>query len=84
MGCGNLVFAHDNRFNRETLAQTGIFFKTPLQLTRVISEAERRPDRIEQKRRATSTRARAHYRWPDIVGQYAALLEQSEERRKAA
>jgi len=26
MGCGNLVFAHDNPFNRETLGSCGYFF----------------------------------------------------------
>jgi hypothetical protein len=26
MGCGNLIFAHDNAFNRETLGPCGFYF----------------------------------------------------------
>ena len=26
MGCGNLIFAHDNPFNRETLGECGTIF----------------------------------------------------------
>ena len=36
MGCGNLVFAHDNPFNRETLGDSGLFFANPEELTRSI------------------------------------------------
>lgn len=84
MGCGNLVFAHDNCFNRETLGRAGIFFADAQTLTQAIDHAEQGGFDIEQKRREAKWRARTYYRWEDIVRRYAELLEGSEPRRKAA
>lgn len=77
MGCGNLIFAHDNPFNREVLGECGMFFRNSNELTRAIHRAELDGGRVEQLRRAVAGRARARYRWPDVIASYAELLERA-------
>ena len=75
MGCGNLIFAHDNPFNRETMGSCGYFFANEVNLTEAINRAEREHVELVRLRKAAISRARTNYRWPDIVSSYAALLE---------
>jgi glycosyltransferase involved in cell wall biosynthesis len=75
MGCGNLIFAHDNSFNRETLDDCGLFFKDSAELTQEIDYAEKNEAELERWRKAASKRARDVYSWEDIISRYAALLE---------
>lgn len=75
MGCGNLIFAHDNPFNRETLGPCGYYFANVPELTKAIDLAEQEdPDRT-RLREASRARAREKYRWPDVISRYVALLE---------
>lgn len=83
MGCGNVVFAHDNPFNRETLGECGVFFSNPAELTRAIERAELEGAGLEQRRRAVMARARARYRWSDVIASYAELLERVEVKQAA-
>ena len=76
MGCGNLVFAHDNPFNRETLGSCGYFFANEMELAESIDLAEHDHAELARLRSASRSRAGANYRWPDIVSSYAELLEQ--------
>lgn len=79
MGCGNLVLAHDNPFNRETLGAAGIFFSGAGELTRAIEGVERLPQSgLDELREAARRRARANYRWEDAIERYAELLEEIE------
>jgi len=75
MGCGNLIFAHDNPFNRETLGPWGFYFSRPHELTEVIAQAERQDSELERHREGSRARVRAAYNWPDIIARYADLLE---------
>lgn len=77
MGCGNLIFAHDNPFNRETLGDCGVFFASAAELTRAINDMDQDP-RAGQLRIAAKARARSRYRWPDVIASYAALLARAE------
>jgi glycosyltransferase involved in cell wall biosynthesis len=77
MGCRNLIFAHDNSFNRETLGPCGIYFANAGELTQAIDCAEQDGALPEQLREASRSRARALYRWPDIIAKYVALLERT-------
>ena len=77
MGCGNLIFAHDNPFNRETLGDCGFYFASPKELVRAIDGAKRQDSELARLREASRSRARAKYRWPEIVARYAALLDES-------
>ncbi len=83
MGCGNLIFAHDNPFNRENLGDGGLFFKTPEELTQSIHRMERDETGRQERRKAVAARARANYRWADVISNYAELLEQREVRQVA-
>jgi glycosyltransferase involved in cell wall biosynthesis len=77
MGCGNLIFAHDNPFNRETLGNCGVFFANVDELTRAIDRMDQGAG-VERLRTAAKARARRRYRWPDIIASYAALLERAQ------
>ncbi len=77
MGCGNLIFAHDNPFNRETLGPFGFYFAGPQELTQVIEQAERMNSELTDLRNGSKSRARANYHWQDIISRYASLLEQA-------
>jgi glycosyltransferase involved in cell wall biosynthesis len=74
MGCRNLIFAHDNPFNRETLGASGIFFADEQELTSKIDNAEEGSIDLDRLRLDSMSRARLNYRWDDIVSKYAALL----------
>jgi len=80
MGCGNLIVAHDNSFNRETLDDCGLFFRDSEELARVIDDAEKNEAELERWREAARKRARDFYSWEDIISRYAALLEQALDR----
>lgn len=75
MGCGNLVFAHDNPFNRETLGSCGIYFANAPELSRALDRAEMGETDLERLREASRSRARENYHWQDIISRYLALLE---------
>lgn len=83
MGCGNLVFAHDNPFNRENLGDHGLFFANPDELARAINRMERDDAGRQERRRSLAARARASYRWPDVIAKYAELLERVDVRQAA-
>ncbi len=74
MGCGNLIFAHDNVFNRETLGTCGFYFKDAAELARAMDRAEQEGEALADLREAALERARLRYRWPNVVSSYAALL----------
>lgn len=74
MGCGNLIFAHDNPFNRETLAGCGLYFADVPELTKAIEEAEADVHDLLRLRGAAMRRAREKYRWSDVIDSYERLL----------
>ncbi len=75
MACGNLIFAHDNPFNRETLAGSGLLFRDPRQLSDLIRDAEAGRLDADALRVQAQTRARSYYSWPRIINEYAQLLD---------
>lgn len=81
MGCGNLVLAHDNPFNRETLGDEGLYFRTTVDLAATIDALESGPEDLDRRRAGARERARTFYNWNGIIEQYATLLRQSVEPR---
>lgn len=75
MGCGNVVLAHDNPFNREVLGDVGLYFSSPtdlaVELNRFIQMSE-----FEQKVRSLSARKiiDTRYTWDLIADQYEKLM----------
>jgi glycosyltransferase involved in cell wall biosynthesis len=75
MGYGNCILALDTVFNREVLADGGIFFpKDPSVLAGMIREVESNPQRVGELRRMGPERILANYTWERIAGQYETLF----------
>lgn len=75
MGCGNVVLAHDNPFNREVLGDAGLYFSTAADLALLL---QRFLQMTEHERLLRSSNGRqivsARYTWDLITAQYEALL----------
>lgn len=82
MGCGNLILAHDNSFNRETLADAGLFFSSVAGLTEIINKVETSDEDLDLLRQKAKERARTQYQWPDVVNRYIALIDAVRESRE--
>jgi glycosyltransferase involved in cell wall biosynthesis len=77
MGYGNCILALDTVFNREVLADGGIFFpRDRTVLARQIQEIERDPAMVAELRRMGPERIRANYTWEKIANQYDALFRE--------
>ncbi len=77
MGCGNLILAHDNPFNRETMDGNGLFFRGAAELAALVDHAEGGGLDGARLRAGAKLRAKTCYQWPDIVARYARALEES-------
>ena len=77
MGYGNCILALDTVFNREVLADGGIFFPRDAHvLAQQIREIEAEPARVAELRRMGPERIRANYTWEKIAGQYDQLFRE--------
>jgi glycosyltransferase involved in cell wall biosynthesis len=77
MGCGNLILAHDNPFNRETLGEDGLYFSTVEDLTATVDSVESGAEELARLRADARERARTHYNWTDVIDRYAELLREA-------
>ena len=81
MGYGNCILALDTVFNREVLAEGGIFFPADARvLAGEISEIESNPARVAELRRMGPERIRANYTWEKIASQYDDLFREVADR----
>ncbi|MCU0729011.1 MAG: DUF1972 domain-containing protein [Sphingopyxis sp.] len=74
LGAGNAVIAHDNRFNRWVANDAGCYFDSieacDAAITAVLTD-----DALKAAMRAAAReRFTSHFTWPDILGQYEAML----------
>jgi glycosyltransferase involved in cell wall biosynthesis len=77
MGYGNCILALDTVFNREVLADGGIFFPRDVHvLSQQIRDIEADPARVAELRRMGPERIRANYTWEKIAGQYDQLFRE--------
>jgi glycosyltransferase involved in cell wall biosynthesis len=74
MGCGNLIFAHDNPFNRETLSTCGLYFTDAGELAEGIEKVETSGPDLASLKEAARKRARERYRWSGVIDRYEELL----------
>ena len=75
MGCGNLVVAHDNPYNRETLGNAGLYFGGVPSLGLRLRESEALDEtELANKRRAALERIEERYTWELIADRYYALI----------
>jgi len=77
MGYGNCILALDTVFNREVLADGGIFFPrdAPV-LARLLRGIEADPARVSALRQMGPERIRANYTWGKIARQYDVLFRE--------
>lgn len=77
MGYGNCVIALDTVFNREVLADTGLFFsKEPGSLAALIQRVEAGPAEIASLKARARQRIRDEYTWEKVSGQYDELFRE--------
>jgi glycosyltransferase involved in cell wall biosynthesis len=75
LGAGNAVIAHDNRFNRWVAGEGARYFGDAASLARVLDELQQRPAEIAAMRAASRARFLDGLQWPQVLGQYEAMLE---------
>ena len=81
MGYGNCVLALDTVFNREVLADTGLFFPRDRNaLAQLIRDVEADPVLVQQLRRKGPERIVANYTWEKIALQYDDLFREVASR----
>jgi glycosyltransferase involved in cell wall biosynthesis len=73
LGCGNLIIAHDNPFNREVAGNGAKYFSFAREVPEHVAEADQH-DAFENTRRASQNRISEHYTWESITEQYVNLL----------
>lgn len=77
MGAGNVVLAHDNPFNRETLAGSALFWKDERELVERFRESEHLPPKVRARfSERCVARVREHYDWERIADAYAAAFQE--------
>lgn len=76
MGCGNLVIAHDNVFNREMLGSGGQFFRSAADIPELVAHIEgMSADESSDERNYMRDRVRSEYNWDRIAAAYLRLLD---------
>lgn len=77
MGYGNLVLALDTVFNREVLADTGLFFpKDPAALAALMQKVEGDATLVADLRQRGPSRIRSEYSWEKVARQYEELFQE--------
>lgn len=80
MGCGNLIIAHDNVFNREVIGEIGMYFQSETDIPALVDAVENYDVSTRSKLSASSmARIKAFYTWELIVEKYTNLLTQTDQ-----
>jgi hypothetical protein len=72
IGAGAATIAYDVNFNREVIADSGRYFRTPTEVARELERAEAAPERTRQRGRLAQQIALG-YDWDDVARRYEAL-----------
>ncbi|MDN3511988.1 MAG: DUF1972 domain-containing protein [Candidatus Jettenia sp. CY-1] len=75
LGCGNIVIAHDNRFNREVADDIALYFTSSHDIPVIIKKIElysshEQEDIADKAKR----RVQSKYNWDDITAKYMRLI----------
>jgi glycosyltransferase involved in cell wall biosynthesis len=74
MGCGNVVIANDNPFNREVLSDLGLFFSTPKTVSDCIDSVDCGKADIANMKIKVVERVKQFYTWDRITDYYCELI----------
>ena len=75
MGCGNLIVAHDNPFNREVADSTARYFRSSSEIPAIVADLDK-IDSFEGFRNNSFGRVRQRYTWEKVCDEYTDLLNQ--------
>ena len=74
LGCGNLVIAHDNVFNREVAGETALYFRQAQDVAQTIRTIESLPQELRNRMKALAqARITTVYTWDSISDAYFGL-----------
>jgi glycosyltransferase involved in cell wall biosynthesis len=76
MGCGSLIAAHDNEFNRAVLGEDAYYFRSAGEVGELLNKGEVRSG-AGIKVSNNLVKVRDLYAWEKIVGEYEALMKQA-------
>jgi glycosyltransferase involved in cell wall biosynthesis len=74
MGCGNVIVANDNVFNREVLGGAGLFFSTPNDVSAAIDSVDSGQADLSRMKAQVVERVRQFYTWDRITDFYCELI----------
>jgi glycosyltransferase involved in cell wall biosynthesis len=75
MGCGNVVIANDNPFNREVLGETGLFFSTSKSVGGCIGLVDSGRVDVSCMKKNVVERVKQFYTWDRITDHYCELIK---------
>ena len=79
LGCGNVVIASDNRFNREVAGKAATYFADEKDVATVIGEMEfRSATGLQALKEMAVRRVRLRYSWDRVLHAYLGLLDPRE------
>jgi glycosyltransferase involved in cell wall biosynthesis len=74
MGCGSVVIANDNPFNREVLGSSSLFFSTPKQISACIHAVDCGEVEMARMKVKVVERVKEYYTWSRITDYYCDLI----------
>ena len=80
MAAGNAIAARETESNREVLGDAGMYWETPEQLAKLLTEIWPDPAKRSELGAAARARARERYNWEDVTSRYLELCERSLSR----
>ena len=77
LGCGNIVLAHDNIFNREVTSDRMFYFTNENDVSNMLKRIESlTPDETLKLKKISKNRILDYYNWERITNEYASFLHE--------
>lgn len=77
LGCGNLIIAHDNVYNREVVGEFGFYFRSVNDLPAIFARVEAMDEgAFLALRQSARSRIEDAYTWEAVCDRYVELLDQ--------
>jgi hypothetical protein len=71
----NIIFAHDNEFNREVCDKFALYFKNPEDLSHKMNLVENNLSKYQELKSQVYSRVSNHYSWLKVVRDYEENFE---------
>ena len=75
LGAGNAVLAHNNKFNRWVAKQGAVYFNDEADCALLLEQLLEDDAKLASMRLASLQRFKNHFTWPQVLADYAHLLE---------